>query len=153
LKDASVDIVLSNAVLEHVRDLAQVAREMARITRPGGTHSHQIDCRDHKNFGRPLDHLLIPEEEFAIEREKQGCMRGTQLRMQEIAETFACDFWLDEMEPNCFAEADYLDEIAPKLRGRYKHFPRQSLRITGGRLWLTRKTPAPKPRRRLFGLG
>lgn len=143
--DASIDLVLSNAVLEHVRDFHQVARELARITRPGGVHAHQVDCRDHRDFTRPLDHLLLPEAEFEAERTKRGCMNGTQFRLQEMAEHFTADFWLDEIEPNCFADGDYLDALAPRLAGRFARFPRHSLRITGGRIWLTRKSLTPMP--------
>ena len=38
--DGSFDVVLSNAVLEHVQDCDQVASELARITRPGGITHH-----------------------------------------------------------------------------------------------------------------
>lgn len=47
LPDASVDVVFSQAVLEHVRQPAQVCREFARVLRPGGWTSHVIDLRDH----------------------------------------------------------------------------------------------------------
>jgi SAM-dependent methyltransferase len=147
IADGSLDLVLSNAVLEHVRDMPAVVREMARITKPGGVHAHQVDCRYHRDFSRPLDHLLIPEAEFAAERERTGCVHGTQMRLQEIAECFAATFWIDEIEPNAFAEPAYLDALRPRLAGRFAAFPRQTLRITGGRLWLSRKAIAPKARR------
>lgn len=38
--DAHFDIVLSNAVLEHVEDCPAVAAELARVTRPGGLSYH-----------------------------------------------------------------------------------------------------------------
>lgn len=38
--DDSFDVVLSNAVLEHVQDCDQVTAELARITRPGGITHH-----------------------------------------------------------------------------------------------------------------
>jgi SAM-dependent methyltransferase len=146
IADGSIDLVLSNAVLEHVRDFGQVAAELARITRPGGAHSHQVDCRYHRDFTRPLDHLLISEADFEAERAATGCIHGSQMRLQEMAECFVPHFWIDEIEPNNFAEPDYFEMIAPQLEGRFAQFPRQSLRITGGRLWLSRKPPAPKPK-------
>jgi SAM-dependent methyltransferase len=149
LADASLDIVLSNAVLEHVKDFPRAVRELARISRPGGIQAHQIDWRNHWDFGRPLDHLLVPADAFDSEREQTGCQRGTQLRPPEMAEAFAADFWLDEIEPNCFAEPAYLDEITPRLPERFARFPRPSLRILGARLWLSRKPPRPLWRRLL----
>lgn len=47
LPDASVDVVFSQAVLEHVHHPDRVCREFARILRPGGWTSHVIDLRDH----------------------------------------------------------------------------------------------------------
>jgi SAM-dependent methyltransferase len=142
--DRSIDVVLSNAVLEHVRDFRLVVRELARIAKPGGVQGHQVDFRYHRDFSRPLDHLLIPQREFEADREATGCIHGTQIRMQEMAERFMPHFWIDEIEPNCFAEPEYLTRITPRLKGRFVHFPRQSLRIVGGRIWLTRKLPGPK---------
>ncbi len=135
----SIDLVLSNAVLEHLSDLPKAIREMARITRPGGVHSHQVDCRDHRNFARPLDHLLIPEAEFSAERERTGCVRGTQTRLQEILEAFVPFFWVDAFEPNSFADTDYLNSLMLHRQERIQAFSVQSLRVTGGRLWLSKK--------------
>jgi len=141
IADASLDIVLSNAVLEHVKDFRLAVRELARISRPGGIQAHQIDWRNHWDFDRPLDHLLVPGEAFETEREATGCQRGTQLRPPEMTEAFAAAFWLDEIEPNAFAEPAYLDEITPRLPARFARFARPSLRILGARIWLSRKPP------------
>lgn len=47
--DASIDLALSLAVLEHVRpdDMAAVARELHRLMRPGAIACHRIDMVDH----------------------------------------------------------------------------------------------------------
>lgn len=42
LDDASVDLIYSQYVLEHVPDIADVAREMGRVVRPGGTAVHIV---------------------------------------------------------------------------------------------------------------
>ena len=47
LEDASVDLLFSHAVLEHVKQPADVCREMGRVLKPGGYTSHVIDLRDH----------------------------------------------------------------------------------------------------------
>jgi SAM-dependent methyltransferase len=57
LPDESFDIVHSHACLEHVWDPVVAVRQIARLLRPGGVTSHQIDLRDHRDFDRPLDFL------------------------------------------------------------------------------------------------
>lgn len=75
--DASVDLVLSRTVLEHVPDVAGAAREMARVTRPGGTSLHFMPGRN-APFALParllpfgplvrLLHVVSPETRGQVE--------------------------------------------------------------------------------------
>lgn len=57
LSDDSFDIIYSHACLEHVRDPAKAVASIARLLKPGGVTSHQIDLRDHRDFSRPLEFL------------------------------------------------------------------------------------------------
>jgi SAM-dependent methyltransferase len=52
VREASVDMIYSQAVLEHVEDLPGAYRAMRRWLRPGGLMSHQIDFRCHRKAGR-----------------------------------------------------------------------------------------------------
>lgn len=67
--DASVDLVLSSSVLEHVRDLRQLMDELRRVLRPAGAMLHLVDYRDHffkypfhflQFSGRVWDRFLDP---------------------------------------------------------------------------------------------
>lgn len=45
LPDASVDLILSRALLEHVDGVPAAARHMARALRRGGVALHMVPCR------------------------------------------------------------------------------------------------------------
>jgi SAM-dependent methyltransferase len=70
--NASVDLVFSNAVLEHVArsEVACLFRETARVLRPGGIASHGIDLHDH--LGGGLNHLR-----FSARRWEGGFFRNS----------------------------------------------------------------------------
>lgn len=59
--DASLDLILSNSVLEHVGEMDALARDLRRILAPGGAMLHLVDYRDHF-FRFPYHHLLWSEE-------------------------------------------------------------------------------------------
>lgn len=61
IEDASVDLVFSQAVLEHVRkhEFLEMQQEVARVLKPGGVCSHRIDLRDH--LGGALNNLRLSE--------------------------------------------------------------------------------------------
>ncbi|MBK8978313.1 MAG: methyltransferase domain-containing protein [Planctomycetes bacterium] len=58
LADGEADIVISQAVLEHVRELDDVLAEAARVTAPGGLGIHVIDATDHRAYEDPAVHPL-----------------------------------------------------------------------------------------------
>lgn len=60
VESATLDLICSISVLEHVRDTAHAYREMVRTLRPGGLCSHLIDLSDH-HHAEPLDFLRYPD--------------------------------------------------------------------------------------------
>lgn len=69
MEGASLDLVVTNEVLEHVWDLDAALREMARVLRPGGrhvgTHPFRFSCAESEVRARiqadRIEHLLPPE--------------------------------------------------------------------------------------------
>jgi SAM-dependent methyltransferase len=139
--DRSFDFVQSNAVLEHVLDLDRAIGELARITKPGGIHAHQIDFRYHRNFARPLDHLLANTANYVRSFSRYNTSQGTSTRMPEMIEQFTRYFWVWETEINAVSPLEYANEILHRLpaASRYKNWAPQVLSAVGGRLWLLRK--------------
>ncbi|HMF10922.1 MAG TPA: methyltransferase domain-containing protein [Gemmataceae bacterium] len=142
LPDGHCDFVRSNAVLEHVFDLDASFSQLYRVTRPGGYHLHQVDFRDHRNFDRPLEYLLISERDFAatFEEAHSGC--GNRWRVEEMTERFlAAGFELMNFHPTEFVKSEYLRTFVPRLRrcgSRYRDWPEDKLQVLGGHYTLRR---------------
>jgi SAM-dependent methyltransferase len=140
---ATFDLVMSNAVLEHVYSMAAVCREMGRVTAPGGLNMHQIDFRDHLDFVRQLDFLIMPDDEYRLEFERSHGERGNRVRPSEARLLFERNgFELVDFEVNQRCQPSYFEGFVPRLRAsssRYRDWPRDDLLILSGRL-VFRKT-------------
>jgi SAM-dependent methyltransferase len=144
---ASVDIVVSNAVLEHLFDLPTACRELARVSRPLAFGFHQVDFRDHRDFARPLEYLLLGDDDFrGMFAERRGeC--GSQWRAWEMAQFFeTAGFEAIRFESNITAEEEYLREFERRLRAaasRYRDTPISQLGTLSGCFRLRRGRSSP----------
>jgi hypothetical protein len=59
-KIASVDVVLSTSVYEHLDDVEGITHALAKLTAPDGAHLHFVDLRDHF-FKYPFEMLKYSE--------------------------------------------------------------------------------------------
>ena len=133
----SVDIALSNAVLEHLVDPPKVFAELARITRPGGFGVHQVDFRDHRNFSQPLEYLLLDPKAFMTMFSDCHGECGGQWRPHEYSMLFGdSGFDVERFDCNLFADDMYLDSFVPRLRlsenSRYRECSRDQLKAISG---------------------
>jgi glycosyltransferase involved in cell wall biosynthesis/SAM-dependent methyltransferase len=142
--DQSLDLVISNAVFEHLYDLKSAFAHLARITKPGGLGLHQVDFRDHRDYTRPLEYLLLSKKEFSIEfRERHGeC--GNRFRPNEMWHIFeSVGFEVKEFRPDIFVEEEYLQEFLGRLRrarkSRYVNYDVEDLRHVSGLFILVKK--------------
>jgi SAM-dependent methyltransferase len=143
IAEAGIDVVLSNAVLEHVFDLPAACRELARITRIGGANIHQIDFRWHRlGFTRPLDFLLHSDARFRRDFAADHGESGNRWRPAEMAALFRrAGFAVRAIDPTEQASADLLAGFLPRLRrarSAYSTWPEADLSILGARFDLLR---------------
>jgi SAM-dependent methyltransferase len=139
--DKSVDLVLSNAALEHVDDLAAVCRELYRVTKPNGVNSHQVDFRDHRNSGAPLEFLTTDGRiQWKHKLYKTEC--GARLRCSEYSQAFVeAGFKVETCHVDTVAEEAYLGDFLTRLRASgsaYSRWPEEDLRKLGARFILTK---------------
>ncbi|MCC6671132.1 MAG: class I SAM-dependent methyltransferase [Planctomycetes bacterium] len=98
LPDGSVDVVISNSVMEHVPDVDAALQELARVTRRGGFALHGIDVADHRIHH---DASLHPLEFLTVQSSKPIVWYSNRLRLCEFETRFAqhgfrvLDRWLD----------------------------------------------------------
>jgi SAM-dependent methyltransferase len=64
LPAASLDMIYSMSVLEHIREPRATIDNLYRLLRPGSWCFHSIDMRDHRNFNLPLEFLRYRDEEL-----------------------------------------------------------------------------------------
>jgi hypothetical protein len=117
LEDEAVECVFSNAVVEHFYDVEAAFRQLFRVTQRGGYGFHWVDFRDHRDFDRPLEYLLMPESEFKIEFGLHRGELGHQMRpheLQRLVESVGFD--VVSFEPTLIADESYLAQFIPRLR-------------------------------------
>jgi len=117
LASGSIDIAISNAVLEHLEDHRRAVQQLYRVTRPGGWNLHQVDFRYHGAFDRPLEHLLLTPAMF--QARSRDCFRecGMQLRPFQLAALFREGGFAEvHFEANMLAEPAYFQDFLGRLR-------------------------------------
>lgn len=136
------DFVISNAVVEHLADLDRSFAQLYRITQPGGYGLHQVDFRDHRNFEKPLEYLLLREDDFGALFDRCHSECGNRFRPDEVAERLrAAGFEIVRFVEDIIANDDYVAQFVPRLRksnSRYRDWPVEGLRIISG-LFIVRK--------------
>lgn len=142
IADGAFDAVISNAVLEHIEVPEAAFAEFFRVTRPGGAGLHQVDFRDHRNFDRPLDHLLMRPDAFDRLNRRYHLEYGSRRRQPDYASLLVgAGFTIERYESNETANPAYLEEVLAKLArtGRMQaEWSREALADLGGLFFLRR---------------
>ena len=137
IQDASVDIVVSNAVFEHLNTPKVAFHSLARISKPGAFGFHQVDFRDHRNFDKPLEYLLMDDSEFSKMFDEQFGECGNRFRPWEYEELFEeVGFEILEFNVNSIASEKYLDKFVHRLKlkgiSKYQNVDPAALKKVGG---------------------
>jgi SAM-dependent methyltransferase len=130
--DASIDVMVSNAVLEHTYDLVRAVSEMARVIRPGGLGLHQVDHRDHRFPERPLELLTVDDHQFEQLFTMVHGECGNRWRPHELEALFAEQgFEVLGVDISKQADPAYVKELCSRLGqaegSRYRHLTPQQL--------------------------
>ncbi len=145
--DAFFDVVMSNAVLEHVEDMPRLVTELARITRPGGISYHLW----HNYYSLSGGHVA-PDVYMA---HPWGHLRGVyetrglnRLRPEEIEAFFQQKFHVEarfrvdakhaKQEKDPDYEPEGQDLLTPELREVLKEYP-EDLLLTRAFLLVARR--------------
>ena len=119
--DECFDIIISNAVFEHLVAPSKAFSELCRITAQGGYGFHMVDFRDHRDHSRPLDYLLLDPCRFEILFRQQHAECGCQYRPVEIGEMLAiAGFSVIESDSDIEVDAAYFSTFLPRLRSAEK---------------------------------
>lgn len=114
---AKFDILLSNAVFEHLIDIDKASQNLANASNIGSLHIHQIDLRQHSNFECPLEYLLMSPTQYEEWLAKDLGHSGSARRRFEYEASFrTADFEVLEVEVNGKVGSDYLKDFVPRLR-------------------------------------
>jgi SAM-dependent methyltransferase len=136
--DASVDLLWSHSVLEHVKrsELLEVLREMRRIVKPGGVCSHRVDLRDH--LSGALNHLRFSEGFWENPFVATSGFYTNRIRFTEMLELFTRAGFAAEVR-----EIDRWSELPTKrsrIAASYRDLSDEELRVWGFHVVLR---PAP----------
>lgn len=126
------DATLSHSVFEHFYSPSEAAQKLKALSSQDAVGAHHVDFRDHRNFGEPLEFLLVDDETYALPENNSDYGRGNRMRYEELcAEMSRAGFERLASEPLTFADNDYLEQLTPRLRqsdSRFKNFRTDQLR-------------------------
>lgn len=136
--EVGFDVTLSNAVFEHLYDPYLAISNLHSSMSVGGIGSHQVDFRDHRDFSKPLDFLLMDEVGFVRMFDARHCECGNRVRPAQMTQMFqAAGFSQVNYSSNMEAEPAYVDQILKALTvqpfNSCSRFTRQELMSISGR--------------------
>jgi len=129
----SADLVISNAVLEHLADVPRAFGGMAHIGRPGSLGLHQVDFRDHRDFSKPLEYMTLSAPDFQRLFDSRMGECGNRWRSGPMGLAFeAAGFAVRRFDASLWAEPGYLADIKTRLHPDVQPVSDLDLSVTSG---------------------
>jgi len=116
LERGSVDILVSNSLLEHVADPEALIADAADVMRPGGLCVHSIDGVDHRWYGDPSVHRLGFLQDDSEEALVGGCNRIPPLAFGELFERNGFEVRGVREGPRVELTTADIESFAPRFR-------------------------------------
>ena len=111
----SVDIVFSNSVFEHLRDVQGITETLARVTHPTGIQIHRIDLRDHY-FRYPFEMLRFSSKVWT--RFFDPSSHHNRHRLWDFRRLFECNFDRVDIEI-LHSDPDEFERIRKHIRQEF----------------------------------
>ena len=135
LRSHSIDVFFSQAVLEHVRaaEFSTLASETARLLRPYGYASHEIDFRDH--IGGALNNLRYSERLWESRLFLRGGFYTNRFRLSDFLRRFeSAGLWCEVTHTEAW---DSVPMPRNALAPAFLHYNESELCIRVARVLLT----------------
>jgi SAM-dependent methyltransferase len=127
IPQGSVDAIFSQAVLEHVDDLAATYKAMDNWLKPGGYMSHQIDFRSHNLTQAWNGHWALSDFQWNMMRGKRAYFLNRQPYSRHL-------HLLSELGFSSIVEHRIIDQTGIQreaLAARFRHLSEQDLETSG----------------------
>lgn len=135
LADGEVDLMTSNAFLEHVPDLDSAFEEMSRVTSSGGYGAHNIDGIDHKHYAdadvAPIGFLSIESKDEIV----HGSNRVRPLEYPRLFEKHG--FEVVEIYP--YRTEEVTADMRRDFLEHYRSMPDEVLSVSQARIYVRKR--------------
>ncbi len=135
IADASIDVLVSNSVFEHLPDPESIIAEMARVVRPGGLCVHSIDGVDHRSYRNKKLHVLEFLGDDSQDELIHGCNRIRPLSFQPMFEKHGFEVRGILSGPRVPLTTEIVQGFAPQFR----ELPHEHLEVSHARFYLRRR--------------
>lgn len=136
------DVTVSHSVFEHFYSMPEAAEALVLTSNPGSVGVHNVDFRDHRNFGQPLEFLITPDELYAMRDANDDYGRGNRVRPREMQRLLeGAGFSEVAFLSDQIADAAYVASIEARLQSatsRFRGMRADELSVLSGTFLLRR---------------